>query len=245
MEHTALQEGIQAAQNGDLERAYRLIRQSILEDSQYAPAWYYMSFLIDEVDRKRDYLEWALRLDPDYAEAKDALEQLHIREVLASARSIVAPEYQPAPQKIGDYLVEQGLITPAQREEALAELHKVRVQGTRGALQDSKVRRFGDILLQRGWLTPQQLGAALVRQQQERSRGGQRPERLGEYLMARGLVTGEQLGAALAEQSWLRMRGKHARLGELLVRGGTLTPISLSSVLDQQHQDFASRYGNI
>src|SRR5215210_6475891 len=140
MEHTVLQEGIQAAQNGDLERAYRLIRQSILENSQYAPAWYYMSFLIDEVDRKRDYLEWALRLDPDYTEAREALEQLHVREVLASARSIVAPEYRPAPRKIGDYLVEQGLITSAQRDEALAELHKVQMQGRRGGLQDAKAK---------------------------------------------------------------------------------------------------------
>jgi tetratricopeptide (TPR) repeat protein len=245
MEHTTLEEGIRAAQNGDRQGAYRLIRQAILEDSQYAPAWYYMSFLIDEVDRKREYLEWALRLDPDYTEAREALEQLRIRQVLASARSIVAPEYRPAPRKIGHYLVEQGLISAAQRDEALAELQNVQPKARRGSTDEAKIKRFGDILLQRGWLTPQQLADALVRQQQERSRGGQRPERLGEYLMANNLVTGEQLGLGLAEQLWLRMRGKHTRLGELLVRGGTITPIALRRALDQQQQDFSSRYGNI
>jgi hypothetical protein len=245
MEHTTLLEGIRAAQSGDRDGAYRLIRQAILEDSQYAPAWYYMSFLIDEVERKRDYLEWALRLDPNYAEARDALEQLRIRQVLTSARSIVAPEYQPTPRKIGDYLVEQGLISAAQRDEALAELYKIQAKAKRSATEDSKTRRLGDILLQRRWLTPRQLAVALVRQQLERLRGGQRPERLGEYLMASDLVSGEQLETALAEQSRLHMLGKHDRIGELLVRGGAIAPRILTDVLDQQHQDFAGRYGNI
>ncbi len=99
--------------------------------------------------------------------------------------------------------------------------------------------------LARGWLTPQHLAAALVRQQQDRSRDGQRPERLGEYLMAAALVSGDQLGTALAEQAWLRMRGKHVRLGELMIREGALASTTLSRVLEQQQQDFSSRYGNI
>ena len=92
IEQTSLQQGIEAARNGERERAYELIRQAILEDPQSAPPWYYMSFLIDDVARQCEYLEWALKLDPDYAEAREALDQLHIRQVLASARSIVAPE---------------------------------------------------------------------------------------------------------------------------------------------------------
>jgi tetratricopeptide (TPR) repeat protein len=245
MEQTSLQQGIAAAQRGDRERAYELIRQALIEDAQHAPAWYYMSFLLDDPERQREYLEWALTLDPNYTAAREALEQLHIRQVLASARSIVAPEYRPAPRKIGDYLVDQGLISPAQREEALAELARIAPRGRRGALEEAKTKHLGDIVLARGWLTPQQLAAALVRQQQDRSRDGQRPERLGEYLMAAAAVTGDQLGVALAEQSGLRMRGKHMRLGELMVRGGALAAAMLSHVLDQQQQDFSSRYGNI
>jgi tetratricopeptide (TPR) repeat protein len=245
MEHSTLEEGIRAAQRGDREGAYRLIRQALLEDSQYAPAWYYMSFLIDDADRQREYLEWALKLAPDYTEAREALEQLRIRQVLASARSIVAPEYRPAPRKIGDYLVDQHVISAAQRDEALAELQQIRNKTKRGVTEDSKTKRFGDILLQRGWLSPRQLGDALVRQQQDRSRSGQRPERLGEYLLTHNLINGDQLGAALAEQAALRLRGNHTRIGELLVRSGWLAPTSLNSMLDQQHQDFASRYGNL
>ena len=245
IKHSSLQQGIEAAQRGDRERAYQLIRQAILEDSQHAPAWYYMSFLLDNVERQREYLEWALKLDPNYAEAQAALDQLHIRQVLASARSIVAPEHRPAPRKIGDYLVDQGLISAAQRDDALSELSKIEPRVKRGTLIDAQAKRLGDILLARGWLTPQQLAAALVRQQQDRSRDGQRPERLGEYLMAAAIVTSDQLGTALAEQAWLRMRGKHMRLGELMIRGGALAATALSSVLEQQQEDFSSRYGNI
>lgn len=245
MEQTSLQQGIAAAQRGDRERAYQLIRQAILEDSQHAPAWYYMSFLLDDVERQREYLEWALRLDPNYAEARAALDQLHIRQVLASARSIVAPEYRPASRKIGDYLVDQGLLSAAQRDEALAELAKIDPRTKRRVLEEAKAKHLGDIVLARGWLTPQQLAAALVHQQQDRLRDGQRPERLGEYLMAAAVVTGDQLGIALAEQSGLRLRGKHMRLGELMIRGGALAATTLSRVLEQQQQDFSSRYGNI
>ncbi|MEP7190487.1 MAG: hypothetical protein ABI901_14955 [Roseiflexaceae bacterium] len=245
IKHSSLQQGIEAAQRGDRERAYQLIRQAILEDSQHAPAWYYMSFLLDDVERQREYLEWALKLAPNYAEARAALDQLHIRQVLASARSIVAPEYRPASRKIGDYLVDHGLISAAQRDEALAELAKIAPRTKRRTREDAQAKRLGDILLARSWLTPQQLAAALVRQQQDRSRDGQRPERLGEYLMAAALVSDDQLGSALAEQAGLRMRGKHMRLGELMIRGGALAPATLSSVLEQQQQDFSSRYGNI
>jgi hypothetical protein len=245
MEHTSLQQGIAAAQRGDRERAYQLIRQALLEDSQHAPSWYYMSFLLDDADRQREYLEWALKLDPHYTAAQEALDQLHIRQVVASARSIVAPEYLAAPRKIGDYLVDQGLISAAQRDEALAELAKIELRAKRRALEEAKAKHLGDIVLARSWLTPQQLAAALVRQQQDRSRDGQRPERLGEYLMAAAVVTGDQLGTALAEQSGLRLRGKHMRLGELMIRGGALAATTLSRVLDQQQQDFSSRYGNI
>jgi hypothetical protein len=35
------------------------------------------------------------------------------------------------------------------------------------------------------------------------------------------------------------------RLGELMIRSGTLAPTTLSNVLEQQQQDFSSRYGNI
>jgi tetratricopeptide (TPR) repeat protein len=245
MKQSSLEQGIEAAQRGDRERAYQLIRQAILEDSQHAPAWYYMSFLLDDAERQREYLEWALQLAPNYAEARAALDQLRIRQVLASARSIVAPEYRPASRKIGDYLVDHGLISTSQRGEALAELAKIAPRTKRRTHEAAQAKHLGDILLARNWLTPQQLATALVRQQQDRSRDGQRPERLGEYLMAAALINGEQLSSALAEQSGLRMRGKHMRLGELMIRGGALAPTALNNVLEQQQQDFSSRYGNI
>jgi tetratricopeptide (TPR) repeat protein len=245
IKQSSLQQGIEAAQRGNLEHAYQLIRQALLDDPQHAPAWYYMSFLLNDVEQQREYLEWALKLAPNYAEARAALDQLRIRQVLTSARSIVAPEYRPASRKIGDYLVDQGLISAAQRDQALAELTTIAPRTKRRTREDAQAKHLGDILLARNWLTPQQLAAALVRQQQDRSRDGQRPERLGEYLIAAALISDHQLGSALAEQAGLRMRGKHMRLGELMIRGGALAPTALNNVLEQQQQDFSSRYGNI
>jgi len=39
-----------------------------------------MSFLLDDVGRQREYLEWALKLDPNYADAWAWLAFMHMEE---------------------------------------------------------------------------------------------------------------------------------------------------------------------
>jgi SOS response regulatory protein OraA/RecX len=183
-------------------------------------------------------LERALAIDPNYAPARGDLENLRLRELLATARSIVVAEHTQEPRKIGEYLVEQRVITAAQLKEALAEQNTARNGGQRIPL--------GDILLRRGWLSPPALANALVKQGQDNltPQVGLPPERLGEYLVAEKLLTPDQLAAALAEQAQLRQKGKRIALGELLIRNRYLKPEVLTRVLEAQRQDFFGRFGH-
>ncbi|MFL5802481.1 MAG: hypothetical protein ACJ8CR_12170 [Roseiflexaceae bacterium] len=238
MEPRYFREAIQAAQQGDRERAYHLMRQVLVENPSYVPAWVWMSRLVDDTTQQRECLERALALDANYAPAREGLENLRLRELLTTARSIIAAERTQEPRKIGAYLVEQGIITAAQLRAALDEQTNCRNRGERVPL--------GDILLQRGWLSPPALAKALVQQQQDNlnPRVGMPPERLGDYLVKEKLLTPEQLAAALAEQARLRQRGKHLALGEILIRNRYLKPDILAKVLEMQRQDFFSRYGH-
>jgi hypothetical protein len=224
---------IQTVQHGDRENGYRLMRQVLIEDPTYAPAWFWMSRLVDDAGRKRECLERALALDPQYKPARDALESLRVQDAPHPARSIAATE----PQKLGAYLVEHGIITPEQLEVALAEQRNSRNWGKRVPL--------GDILIRREFLTPRVLAAALLSQQRNKlhPRSGRQPERLGEYLLIEGSVTPQQLEAALAEQARLRQSSEYIVLGELLMRRGYLKLEALERVLELQRSGFFSHFG--
>ena len=165
MEPKAFQEAIQAARQGDRQLAFRLMRQALIENPGYVPAWLWMSRLVDDRAQQRECLQRALALDPNCTAAYNELENLRLQEILATARSIVVAERTQEPRKIGAYLVEQGMITAAQLQEALAEQQASRNRGQRVPL--------GDVLLRRGWLSPPALAHALVRQQQDNSAPGE------------------------------------------------------------------------
>ena len=234
MEPRYFQEAVRAAQRGDRQAAYHLMRQVLIENPNYAPAWFWMSYLVDDSGQQRECLERALALDPHYKLARDALERLHAPDTTHLARSIALTE----PQKLGAYLVERGFITKEQLDVALVEQRYSRNWGKRVPL--------GDILIRRGFMTPQALAHSLVIQQQDKlqPRDGRRPERLGEYLIAEYMVAPEQLEAALAEQARLRQSGQYIVLGELLSRWGYLKPDALERVLERQRHDFFGSFGD-
>jgi SOS response regulatory protein OraA/RecX len=237
-EPKTFQAALQTAQRGDRAAAFQLMRQALIENPNYAPAWFWLSRLVDDPARQRECLDRALALDPHYTPARDDLENLRLRDILSTARSIVAAERTQEPRKIGEYLVEQQVISAAQLKEALAEQNAARNHGQRIPL--------GDILLRRGWLSPPALASALVKQGQDNLKPqiGLTPERLGEYLVAEKLLSPDQLAAALAEQAQLRQKGKRIALGELLVRNRYLRPEVLARVLEAQRQDFFGRFGH-
>jgi hypothetical protein len=233
MEPKQFEQAVLTVQRGDRVSGYRLLRQVLLDDPSYAPAWFWMSRLVDDTGRKRECLERALALDPGLKPARDALASLRTQEQGTALPR--AAELGHAPQRLGAYLVERGLINRQQLELALVEQRAGRTWGKRAPL--------GDILISRGYLTPQALARALLLQQRDRLQArGARPERLGEYLVFGKLVTPEQLEAALAEQARLRQRRQFLVLGELLIRRGFLKPDALERVLARQRQD---AYGNL
>lgn len=68
-------------------------------------------------------------------------------------------------------------------------------------------------------------------------------ERLGDYLLAEQLVTPAQLHAALVEQIGLQLHGKHAQLGQILVRNGWLPSPILEHILSRQRTEFFGKFG--
>ena len=233
MDLKQFEQAVLNVQRGDRAGGYRLLRQVLLAEPSYAPAWFWMSRLVDDVGRKRECLERALALDPSLKPARDALASLQAQEREPASQRAAEPGR--APQRLGAYLVERGLINQQQLELALVEQRAGRTWGKRAPL--------GDILISRGYLTPHALARSLLLQQRDRLQArGARPERLGEYLVLGKLVTPEQLEAALAEQARLRQRGQFLVLGELLVRRGFLKPDTLERVLNRQRQD---AYGNL
>jgi hypothetical protein len=199
-------------------------------------AWLWMRRLVDDGAQPRVCLARALALDPHCQDARDGLENIRIREVLMSARSIVVAQRPQEPRKLGKYLIELGYITDAQLSGALAEQRATQTATRRVAL--------GDILIRQGMLTPQQLAAALVRQQRDtfESQPDRIPERLGDYLVKNGLISPQQLEAVLAVQSELHKMGRHALLGELLIRFNYLTAEVVDEMVAQQRRLFFSRF---
>jgi hypothetical protein len=142
-------------------------------------------------------------------------------------------------RRLGEYLVEQGLISRKQLEEALEEqrLFWKKTQGVRAPL--------GNILINNGMLSPQTLATALVVQQQDRLHGLEKhsPQYIGEYLVSKGIISAPQLELVLAEQMRLRQRGTSMLIGELLIHAGYITRDVLENVLEQQREEIFSRFG--
>lgn len=229
MERVSFQVAVQVARGGDRQRAYTMMRQVLLEDPSNAFAWLWMSRLVDDAAKRRECLQRVLVLDPGCKEAVEELETLRLRDVMAASAAPKSANGKADAAKLGEYLIQKGLITQAQLSEALSQ--QARTQNYLGERM-----LLGDILIQRGWLSPQKLGEVLVTQQQQQS--DRAPRRLGEMLMMRGFITPEQLARVLAQQSWLHQRGEHLPIGEILVRSGFLSPSVVSDLLDQQSRDF-------
>jgi hypothetical protein len=226
------------------------MRQVLLEDPSYVPGWLWMSALVEDEDQQRQCLERALSIDANCEPAIRGLEILRLRQsaVRAEQQQMATAgnttyESETTTQrnagKLGEYLVEQNLITRKQLDMALEEqrLFWKKSQGVRAPL--------GNILINNGILTPQMLATALVLQQQDKlhSEDKQSPQYVGEYLVSRGLITAQQLEAVLAEQIRLRQKGTTMLLGELLIHSGHITREALETVLEHQRDDLFNRFG--
>jgi hypothetical protein len=136
---------------------------------------------------------------------------------------------------LGELLVDEGLLTAKELEDALAEQHRTG-------------RLLGQIVVEAGCLTPFALTRALSRQHgvELRSKGAPaqvRPRQaaadepearvwrpLGRVLVENAYLTEAELELALVEQ-----RERRGRLGEILVARGYLSGTALARALAEQH----------
>ena len=228
----------QAAKRGQREAAYQLMCQALIENPSYLPAWLSISKLVDDPARQRECLERALALDPGNQAAREGIEILRLKEMLASVHAPTLIDRGPAPRQLGAYLIEQRVISHEQLHDALREQRQRRARG--------QSIQFGDLLIERRLISPNTLARMLVAQLQERidRRSGHAPQFLGEYLIAEHIITPAQLEAALEEQIHLRLAGHQLALGNLLIRKKYLTPKLLQKVLDDQRKAFYAQMGD-
>jgi type IV pilus assembly protein PilB len=116
----------------------------------------------------------------------------------------------PTEIRLGQILVDEGLITTRQLESALKE------QASR-----SGYAPLGKLLVDRGLVTQKQVNLVL-------ERSDKRP-RLGDVLLRNGSITPERLEDALAEQ-----RARHRPLGQVLVQLGYVTDEAMRQALGIQ-----------
>lgn len=143
-------------------------------------------------------------------------------EPASSAPQPVTPEKQASPQttspkngkkvKIGELLIQEGVVTAAQIEQALA------VQKTRHPAPP-----LGEVCVELGLVSPAALNKILSKHHERIP--------LGEMLVHLGLVNHDQVNAALEIQ-----RTTKKRLGTILIEQGHLTADALVSVLYKQSQ---------
>jgi hypothetical protein len=233
-----------AAARRDLATAYSLMRQVLLENPNFVPAWVSMSTLVDDLERQRECLERALALDSEYKPARERLEQLRVKELLATVSRFEAPESRTSSRRLGDFLVEEGVIMPEQLHQTLAEQSVRKRQG--------RALPIGLLLLQTGLVTPEALARALVKQTLAWAPAYRRGihteshtiERLGDYLLIEQIITPAQLEEALIEQLRASQRGEHVLLGQILVRNGCLSMAVLGQILQRQRAEFFSKFGD-
>ncbi len=90
-----LQQGITAFKAGQMEQAREFLRKAAEEEPSNPEAWYYVSFTLDDVDRKRRALRYALQLNPNYAEAAEELRKISQSTPYSGAATISLPTIPP------------------------------------------------------------------------------------------------------------------------------------------------------
>lgn len=233
-----------AAKRRDTATAYKLMRQVILENPTFVPAWLAMSKLVNDPAQQRECLARALALDPENKVARERTEELRVKELLSTISLFGASPELPITRKLGEFLVEEQIITEIQLQEALAEQARRKRQG--------RPILLGELLLQTGLLTPERLAHALVNQTLAWVPANERGihsdayvvQRLGDYLVAEKIITPAQLECALIEQIRLRQQGEQVLLGQILLRNQCLTIEILENLLNRQRAEFFSKFGD-
>ncbi len=112
------------------------------------------------------------------------------------------------PKKLGELLVENGILTEGQLVQALEAQRKER-------------KLLGEIIVELGFATKDKLDGALAKQY---------GSRLGEILISKGLITFDQLHEVMDEQ-----KNSSKSLGEILINKGYVNEVDLMEGLMKQY----------
>ena len=152
---------------GQHENAQRLLNQVIKKNPSHEQAWLGLALIVPEMDQAIECLNRVLELNPGNVEAFDYLNMARQEkkrdEVARAAAHASAP---PGPAgggagmpRLGNYLLEAKLVTPAQLETALAVQRK--------ADASAQPKRLGQILVEQGVISARQLDEAVRKQIQQ------------------------------------------------------------------------------
>lgn len=86
-----LNQGIEAARNGDKETARKLFEEVLENDDKNVKAWMLLYRVVDDITEKRICLTTILQLEPDNEKAREALEKLDAKSAQTKADEEVLP----------------------------------------------------------------------------------------------------------------------------------------------------------
>jgi tetratricopeptide (TPR) repeat protein len=239
MDHSELlNHGIAAARSGQRDQARQMLAQAIRLNPRNEMAWLWLSAVVDDPKQATECLERVLALNPANQQAADRLETLRVVQLLQTDAQSNAPHGSEGELRLGDWLVSQGIVS----QEALAKALKTQQQVKRIADREP----LGTILLRQGSISADQLAAAIEYQltrtlESRMSEGVFR--QLGYYLVKHGYMSPHQLAQVITRQTLLAQRGKHVKLGELLLNERLIRRDQLDQALRIQKQDYDRQFG--
>lgn len=77
---SSLQQGINAAKAGDMQKALDFLKDAIIEEPQNADVWVWIAAIIDDFDKQEIFLDKAIEIDPNNIPAQRGLAYLHKRK---------------------------------------------------------------------------------------------------------------------------------------------------------------------
>ena len=148
------QEAIKAIQIGEEEQARHYLLTLLNQNPNHERAWLFLADLMENLDDAITCFQNALKINPRNEAAQWGLREA-LRRQAQNSNGHGNQTSTPVPH-LGEYLIKQGLITPAQLQAALDEQAKERVRG--------KARMLGEILVAHGFLTREELEQAIEAQ---------------------------------------------------------------------------------
>lgn len=124
---SSLQQGINAAKAGHMQKALNHLKDAIIEEPQNADVWVWIAAIIDDLDKQEIFLEKALEIDPNNIPAQRGLAYLQKRkrdevsakndEHLSDYTHPISPFPSSQAQKSDDQNIGWSKIEPADLEK--------------------------------------------------------------------------------------------------------------------------------